>query len=64
MQTFDYLFKIGGDFSATIHGMTEATGAFTAKVESAKTGIERLVSKAASFNIMVEAVEKTAQGFE
>lgn len=64
MQTFDYLFKIGGDFSATIHGMTEATGAFTAKVESAKTGIERLVGKAASFNIMVEAVEKTAQGFE
>jgi hypothetical protein len=46
MQTCDYLFNVSGDFSAKIQGMTEATGAFSAKVESAKTGMKKIVGYA------------------
>ena len=35
MQTFDYLFNVGGDFSTKIKGMTKATGNYSASVESA-----------------------------
>jgi len=64
MQTFDYLFNVGGDFSAKIQGMTEATGAFSAKVESAQTGIGKLASKAAKLNIVAEAIQNVAHGFD
>ena len=28
MQLFDYIFNVGGNYTATINGMTEATGRF------------------------------------
>ena len=64
MQTFDYLFNVGGDFSAKIQGMTEATGEFSAKVESAQTGIGKLASMAAKFNVISEAIQNVAHGFD
>lgn len=36
MQVFDYLFNVGGNYTASVNGMTEATGDFEAHVKSAQ----------------------------
>lgn len=33
MQKFDYQFNVGGNFTATMDGMTESAGRFNAAVE-------------------------------
>ncbi len=43
MQLFDYIFNVGGNYTATINGMTEATGDFSAKVESANNWVGKIL---------------------
>ena len=59
MQLFDYIFNVGGNYTATINGMTEATGDFSAKVESAQGGIKKFTTLLAGFDLISNAVEKT-----
>ena len=44
MQLFDYIFNVGGNYTATINGMTEATGDFSAKVESTNNWVYGLTT--------------------
>lgn len=36
MQVFDYLFNVGGNYTASVNGMIEVTGDFEAHVKSAQ----------------------------
>lgn len=58
MQTFDYIFNVGGDFSAKINGMTEATGAFSAQVEGAQGFLSGLGQKLAVLDLASGYVQK------
>ena len=62
MQAFDYIFNVGGNYTASIKGMTEATGAFTAEVESAQGGMKQLSATLAGLDLVRSAVEQTANG--
>lgn len=58
MQHFDYIFNVGGNYKATITGMTEATGDFSAKVESANKGIGKITSMLAGLDLFRNATEQ------
>lgn len=62
MQAFDYIFNVGGNYTASVKGMTEATGAFTAEVESAQGGMRKLTQTLAGLDLVRSAVEQTANG--
>lgn len=63
-QSLNYLFNIGGNFSAVISGITEATGKFSAEVTGAQGAIARLSSKMAALNVFVESVNHAVQGLQ
>lgn len=63
-QSLNYLFNIGGNFSAVISGITEATGKFSAEVTGAQGAIARLSSKMAALNVFVESIGHAAQGLQ
>ena len=56
MQLFDYIFNVGGNYTATINGMTEATGDFTAKVESANNWVGKMTSMLAGLDLVRNAL--------
>jgi len=58
MQLFDYIFNVGGNYTATINGMTEATGDFSAKVESANNWVGKLSSTLAVVDLVRNAFEQ------
>ena len=58
MQLFDYIFNIGGNYTASINGMTEATGDFSAKVESANNWVGKLSSTLAVVDLARNAFEQ------
>lgn len=58
MQLFDYIFNVGGNYTATINGMTEATGDFTAKVESANNWVGKISSTLAVVDLARNAFEQ------
>lgn len=62
MQVFDYLFNIGGNFSAKIVGMTEATGKFDAEVKSASGGVSNFASQVAKASVIFDAFRNAAEG--
>lgn len=64
MQLFDYIFNIGGNYTATINGMTEATGDFSAKVESAQGGVSKLSSMLAGLDLVRNAFETANTGLQ
>lgn len=64
MQLFDYIFNIGGNYTATINGMTEATGDFSAKVESAQGGVSKLSSMLAGLDLVRNAFENANTGLQ
>lgn len=57
MQLFDYIFNVGGNYTATINGMTEATGDFSAKVESANNWVGKLSSTLAVVDLATSTDE-------
>lgn len=58
MQSFDYLFNIGGNYSATINGITEATGRFSASVEGAQGKVTRFAQGLAVLDLASNYAEK------
>lgn len=66
MQLFDYILNVGGNYTATINGMTEATGDFSAKVESANNWVGKMTSMLAGLDlvrIIVENIHSAIENF-
>lgn len=66
MQLFDYIFNVGGNYMVTINGMTEATGDFSAKVESANNWVGKMTSILAGLDLVrvtVENIHSTIENF-
>jgi TP901 family phage tail tape measure protein len=62
-NVFDYIFNIGGNFSAQISGMSAATGNFTASVEGADSGVRKFTGSLATFSYMKDVFQNVADGF-
>lgn len=63
-NVFDYIFNIGGNFSAQISGMSAATGNFTASVEGADSGVRKFTGSLATFSYLKDVFQDVADGFE
>ena len=61
-SVFDYIFNIGGNYSATINGMTAATGNFTAEVKKSQKWTETLTGALARFDYLNNVVRNMADG--
>ena len=61
MQAFEYIFNVGGNFQAKIDGMTDATGAFSAKVNGAQNSLAGLQTKLAVIGLATDYVQKLSQ---
>ena len=62
-SVFDYIFNIGGNFTNTINGMTDATGRFTGQVEGARDRMTGLASVLGSFDYAKNLAQSLAEGF-
>ena len=54
-NVFDYIFNIGGNFSAQISGMSAAVGNFSASVEGADSGVRKFTGALAGWKIFRSA---------
>lgn len=61
-SVFDYIFNIGGNFTAQINGMSSAAGEFTARAEAAESRSRRLASALASFSYIKDIAQNAADG--
>lgn len=61
-SVFDYIFNIGGNYSATINGMTAATGEFTAEVKKSQKWTDSLTGALARFDYLNSVVQNVAEG--
>lgn len=64
MQAFDYFFNIGGDFSAKISGMTEATGKFSAEVKRSQGLLDSFAGAMAKIDVVCEGLSRFDQGIK
>ena len=62
-SVFDYIFNIGGNFTAQISGMSAAAGKFTAQAEVAESRVRNLASTLASFSYLKDIAQNVADGF-
>lgn len=62
-SVFDYIFNIGGNFTANISGMTQATGKFSATVENVQNKLGGLVTALARFDLIKNTVQGIVDGF-
>ncbi|MBD5177793.1 MAG: phage tail tape measure protein [Bacteroidales bacterium] len=62
-SVFDYIFNIGGNFTNSINGMTDATGRFTGQVEGARDRMTGLASVLGSFDYAKNIAKSIADGF-
>lgn len=60
-EVFDYIFNIGGDYTATINGMSTATGEFTAKVDGAQNSIAKFTTVLAGIDLAKNALDGLKQ---
>ena len=60
-NVFDYIFNIGGNYTATINGMSAATGDFSAKVDGAQNSIGKLTSVLAGIDLVKNAIDGLQQ---
>lgn len=58
MQNFDYQFNVGGNFTATMEGMTESTGRFNAAVEGTHGWLGKLGQTLAVWDLASNYVSK------
>lgn len=58
MQNFDYQFNVGGNFTATMDGMTESTGHFNAAVEGTHGWLGKLNQTLAIWDLASNYVSK------
>ena len=63
-NVFDYIFNIGGNYTATINGMSTATGDFSAKVDGAQNSLGKLTSALAIVDLTKNAIEGLHQATE
>lgn len=61
-SVFDYIFNIGGNFTAQISGMSAAAGKFSAEAEVAESRSRRLTSALASFSYLKDVVQNVTEG--
>lgn len=61
-SVFDYIFNIGGNFTAEISGMSAAAGEFSARAEVAESRGRRLASTLATFSYLKDVFENVADG--
>lgn len=64
MKVFDYIFNVGGNYSAQINGMSAATGDFSAKVEGAQSWVTSLHAKLATFDLINSTVERLSSSLQ
>ena len=62
-SVFDYVFNIGGNFSAQINGMSAATGAFSAQVDGAQNAVQTFTAACMTFDYTKNVAQNLAQGF-
>lgn len=62
-SVFDYIFRIGGNFSAQISGMSAATGAFSAEVGGAQNAVQSFTAACMTFDYAKNVAQSMAQGF-
>lgn len=62
-SVFDYIFNIGGNFTAQISGMSAAAGNFTTQAEVAESRGRSLASTLASFSYIKDIAQNVADGF-
>lgn len=60
-SVFDYIFNIGGNYTATINGMSAATGNFSAKVDGAQNSIGKLTTMLAGIDLVKNALSGLQQ---
>lgn len=60
-SVFDYIFNIGGNYTATINGMSTATGDFSAKVDGAQNSIGKLTTVLAGIDLVKNALSGLQQ---
>lgn len=60
-SVFDYIFNIGGNYTATINGMSTATGDFSAKVSGAQNRIGKLTTMLASIDLVKNSIDGIKQ---
>ena len=61
-SVFDYIFNIGGNFTAQISGMSAAAGKFSAQAEVAESRSKRLTAALASFAYLKDVAQNLADG--
>lgn len=57
MQSFDYIFNVGGNYIASISGMSKATGHFNASVETTRNQLGKLSQSLAVLDLFKNTVE-------
>ncbi len=62
-SVFDYIFNIGGNFTAQMSGMSAAAGNFTAQAEVAESRGRSLAGTLASFSYLKDIAQNVADGF-
>ena len=58
MQNFDYQFNVGGNFTATVDGMSESAGRFNAAVEGTHSWLGKLGQTLAVWDLASNYVSK------
>ena len=61
-SVFDYIFTIGGNFTAQISGMSAAAGNFSAQAEVAQSRTMSLTSALATFSYLKDVFQNVADG--
>lgn len=61
---FYYIFNVGGNYTATLNGMTEATGKFEANVHQTSEAIERLGQKAFAWTSILDFTKNLGQNIQ
>ncbi|MDE6049346.1 MAG: phage tail tape measure protein [Paramuribaculum sp.] len=62
-SVFDYIFNIGGNFTAQINGMSQSAGDFSAKIETAQGKVGSFMTMLARFDLIKSAVQGGSDGF-
>lgn len=62
-SVFDYVFNIGGNFSAKINGMSAATGAFSAQVDGAQNSVQKFTAACMTLDYAKNVAQSMADGF-
>lgn len=63
-NVFDYIFNIGGNYTATINGMSSATGDFQAQVDGVQSKLGKFTTVLAGVDLVKNALEGLSQATE